>query len=42
MFDFIKLQFLKGNIDSYKVLSYAPRWLTQEQAQEIIDNKKAS
>jgi len=36
MYDFIKLQYLLGRIDADKVRSYAPKWITAEQAEEII------
>ena len=36
MYDFIKLQYLLGRIDADKVRSYAPKWITEEQAEEII------
>lgn len=36
MFDFIKIQFTIGNITAEKVQSYVPRFITQQQADEII------
>ncbi len=40
MYDFIKLQYLLGRIDADKVRLYAPRWITEEQAEEIITLKQ--
>ena len=36
MYEFIKLQYLLGRINADKVRSYAPKWITEEQAEEII------
>lgn len=36
MYEFIKLQYLIGRINAVKVMSYAPKWITPEQAEEII------
>ena len=36
MFDFIRLQYKMGRIDSKKVRAYAPRYITAEQAEEIL------
>lgn len=36
MFDFIKIQYQMGTIDTEKVKSYVPRWITEEQSQEIL------
>jgi hypothetical protein len=36
MYDFISLQYQLGRIDATKVRSYAPKWITAEQAEEII------
>jgi len=38
MFEFIRIQYQLGKIDSEKVQSYVGRWITQEQAEEIIGN----
>lgn len=35
MFEFLKLQYQMGKIDADKLQSYVPRWITQEQADEI-------
>ena len=40
MYEFIKLQYLLGRIDADKVRSYAPKWITPEQAEEIIALKQ--
>ena len=36
MLQFIKIQYKLGRISVDKVRSYVPRWLTAEQAAEII------
>jgi len=36
MYNFILTQWILGKIDEAKVLQFAPRWITAEQAQEII------
>lgn len=36
MFEFIKIQYKLGRISADKVRSYVPKWLTAEQAAEII------
>ena len=36
MYEFIKLQYLIERIDATKVRSCAPKWITAEQAEEII------
>lgn len=36
MFDFIRLQYKMGRIGAEKVRSYAPRFITAEQAEEIL------
>lgn len=36
MFDFIRLQYKMGRIDSEKVRAYAPRFITEAQAEEIL------
>lgn len=41
MFAFIKLQFEMGNITADEVYSFVPRWITNEQADEIT-RKNAS
>lgn len=40
MFNFIKIQFDIGNITAEKVRSYVPRFITQQQADEIIGGKE--
>ena len=37
MYDFIKIQYEMGKIDKDKVLSYAPKWITVEEADSIIN-----
>jgi len=36
LFDFIKLQYQMGKITENQVRNFAPRWLTAEQANEIL------
>lgn len=36
MYNFIKTQYLSGKIDVEKVLSYAPKWISTEEAVEIV------
>lgn len=40
MFSFIKIQFELGRITPEKVQSYVPRFITQQQADEIIGGKE--
>ena len=37
MYQFILNQWILGKIDADKVRSYAPKWITQEQADTIIE-----
>ena len=41
MFDFIKLQYQMGKITENQVRNFAPRWLTAEQANEILGESKS-
>lgn len=36
MYNFIRLQYTMGTITAEQVRSYAPRWITAEQAEEIV------
>lgn len=36
MFNFIRIQYQLGNLTEAQVRAYAPRWITAEQAEEII------
>ena len=36
MYEFIRLQYRMGRITAGQVIAYAPRWITDEQASEII------
>lgn len=38
MFDFIKIQYQLGNITKKQVLAYVPRWITKEEAKQIISS----
>ena len=37
MYDFIRIQYILGRITADTVLSYAPRYITSEQAQAIAE-----
>lgn len=39
MFDFIKYQYQMGKITESQVRGFAPRWLTAEQAEEIVNGE---
>lgn len=39
MFNFIKIQFQLGKVNEQWVRAQAPRWITREQADEIINIK---
>lgn len=36
MYDFIRIQFLLGNLTKQQVNNFAPLWITTQQAQEIV------
>ena len=36
MYDFLKLQYEMGKITAEKLHTYVPRWISEEQYQEII------
>lgn len=36
MYEFIRIQYRLGKITEEQVHSYAPRWITEEQAMEIV------
>lgn len=36
MYEFLRIQFLLGRIDAAQVLAFAPRFLTEEEAQRIV------
>ena len=40
MFEFIRIQYKLGRISADKVRSYVPKWLTAEQAAEIIGGEE--
>lgn len=35
MYEFIKLQYTMGNVTPEQVYGFVPKWITQEQADEI-------
>lgn len=39
MVDFIRIQYQLGNITEKQVFAYAPRWITKEEAQQIVGPK---
>ena len=39
MYEFINIQFKKGNINEEKVLSYVPKYISEEEAQKIINGE---
>lgn len=36
MFEFIRIQYVLGKITTEQVQSFVPRWITAEQAQQIV------
>ena len=36
MYEFIKIQYLLGRLSAAQVRAYAPKWITAEQAEEIL------
>ena len=38
MYEFIRLQHIMGRITADQVRAYAPKWITAEQAEEIVSN----
>ena len=36
MFKFLKLQYERGKITAEQLHSYVPRWITEEQYQEVV------
>ena len=39
MYEFIKVQYRLGRLDEEAVRRYAPRWITAEQAEQIVLSK---
>lgn len=39
MYEFISIQFKKGNINKDKVLSYVPKYISEDEAQKIINGE---
>lgn len=37
MYEFIRLQYIMGNLTADQVRAYAPKWITAEQAEEIVE-----
>ena len=36
MFEFIRIQYVLGKITAEQVQAFIPRWITEEQAEEIV------
>lgn len=36
MYEFIRLQYIMGKIDTKQVAAFVPQWITQQQAQTIL------
>lgn len=41
MHEFIRIQYIMGRITADQVLAYAPKWITAEEAQEIVESHAA-
>lgn len=41
MYEFIRLQYIMGKLTVDQVLAYAPKWITAEEAQEIVESHAA-
>lgn len=39
MFEFIRIQYEMGRLSDEQVRGFAPRWITEEQAEEIISGQ---
>ena len=42
MYNFIKIQFRLGKLTAEQVREFAPKWITAEQAAEIIGNMRTN
>lgn len=36
MFEFIRIQYVLGNLTAEQVQAFVPRWITEEQAEKIV------
>jgi hypothetical protein len=36
MYEFIRIQYILGNLTPEQVRGYAPKWITAEQAEQIV------
>ena len=36
MYEFIRIQYALGKLTAEQVMEFAPRWITEEQAEEIV------
>ena len=36
MFEFIRIQYVLGNLTAEQVQAFVPRWITEEQAKDIV------
>lgn len=41
MYDFIKIQYEMGNLTPEQVMGFAPKWITEAEAEEITGGKAA-
>lgn len=41
MFEFVRLQYIMGNLSAAQVIAFAPKWITTDQTQEIIGGARA-
>lgn len=41
MYEFIRLQYIMGRLTAFDVLGMVPKYITQEQADNIINGKSA-
>nr|DAD96985.1 MAG TPA: hypothetical protein [Myoviridae sp. ctr0w28] len=36
MFEFIRIQYVLGNLTAEQVQAFVPRWITEQQAKDIV------
>ena len=39
MFEFIRIQFILGNLTVYQVVDFAPQFITSKQAEELLNGE---
>lgn len=42
MFEFLRIQYALGSLTAEQVKTYAPRWITEDEAHTIINGQGAS